>query len=74
MNRGSFLRGRGRGMGGSKNFVRGGPTLLTFFFISLMRGGRIQILLLAGQGKPILMAFHWRAVDGPTLNAGLVAF
>ena len=34
-----------------------------FFF--LFRGERIQI--------PLKMAFRWRADDGPTLNAGLVA-
>ena len=27
----------------------------------------------ARQGNAILMAFRWRANDGPTLNAGLVA-
>ena len=28
----------------------------------------------ARQRNPIGMAFRWRADDGPTLNAGLVAF
>ena len=56
-----------------ESFVRGGPTLTTFFF-SLMRGGRVQIPLIAGnQRNAILMAFRWRADDGPTVNAGLVA-
>ena len=32
-----------------ESFVRGGPTLTRFFvFLRLMRGGRIQILLLSG--------------------------
>ena len=26
------------------------------------------------QQNAILMAFHWRVDDGPTLNGGLVAF
>ena len=54
-------------------------TLTTFFFsfLSLMRG-RIQIAPLAGHHRPasetaICMASRWRADDGPTLNAGLVA-
>ena len=41
-----------------------------------MRGETIQIPPYAGQlGQPtnaIKIAFHWRTVDGPTLNAGLV--
>ena len=43
-----------------------------------MRGGRIQIPLEAGHhwssSKHHLMALGWHADDGPTLNAGLVAF
>ena len=51
----------------------------------LFRGERIQIPLKAGHYRPtsetpfkwrlagVLMAFCWRADDGPTLNAGLVA-
>ena len=35
-----------------------------------MRGGRIQIPLLAAINGP--HAFRWRADDGPTFNAGLV--
>ena len=50
-------------MADPKSFARRGPTLTTLF--SLMRGERIQI--------PQYAAFHWRADDGPTLNAGLVA-
>ena len=44
-------------------FVRGVPTLTTFF--SLMGGGGIQLPLKAGH--------HRRADDGPKLNAGSVA-
>ena len=65
---------------GPERFIRGGSNLLTFFFsfcILLMSGGRIKIPLLAGlvgpPAKAIEMAFPWRADDGPTLNAGLVA-
>ena len=58
-----------------ESFDRGGPTLTTFFFFSLMRGGRIQTPLLAGRWPaskmPFKMAFRWRADDDPTLNAGL---
>ena len=42
-----------------------------------MSGGRIKIPLLAGRrgppAKAIEMTFLWRADDGPTLDAGLVA-
>ena len=38
-------------------------------FFSMMRGGMIQMPLLAGHQ----MAFRWRADNGPILNAGLVA-
>ena len=55
-------------MHGSRVFQRG-PTLMGFFlfFFSLMSGGRIQI----PQSVPpaFLMAFRWRADDGPTLVA-----
>ena len=54
-----------------------------FFFFGgggglLMSGGRIKMPLLAGHHRPASetpfeMAFLWRAVDGSTLNAGLVA-
>ena len=49
-----------------ESFVRGVPLWRCFFvkYFSSMSGGRIQI--------PI-MAFRWRADDGPTLNAVLVA-
>ena len=59
----------------SRKFVRGGPTSNIFF--SLMRGGWIQINfggpISARQRNAIEMAFPWRADNGPTLNAGLVA-
>ena len=63
-------------------FIRGGPNLITlfffFFFFLLMSGGRIKIPLLAGHYRlasetPLKWRFLWRADDGPTLNAGLVA-
>ena len=41
-----------------------------------MRGGRIQIPPQAGHHPPaslIPFAFRWRADDGPTLNASLIA-
>ena len=69
-------------MRGSKNFVRGGQTLTTFFFFfffffKLMRDGRIKTPLYAGHHRPAsetpLNGDRWRADDGPTLNAGLVA-
>ena len=73
-------------MGGSRKSIRGGPTLTLFFlggggvywgFFSLMRGGRIQIPLLAGHQWPASKTpfkwRRWRADDSPTLNAGLVA-
>ena len=57
-----------------KVLSEGDPTFTTFFF-SLMRGGSIQIPLLAGHQQPAskMLAFGWRADDGPILNAGLVA-
>ena len=60
--------------------------LFFFFFLGggggggglLMSGGRIKIPLLASHHRPASetpfeMAFLWRADDGSTLNAGLVA-
>ena len=62
---------------GSKNFIRGGPTLTTFFFL-VDEGWEDPNTTICGpisarQRNAILMAFRWRADDGPTLNAGLVA-
>ena len=50
----------------SENYVRGSPTLTTFF--QLMGGEMIQIPLKTGHCR-LAMAFHWRADDGLTLNA-----
>ena len=59
-----------------------GPTfenvfLLLFFFVSLIRGERTNIPLKVGHYRPAsetpFKRRGWRADDGPTLNAGLVA-
>ena len=58
-----------------ESFVRGGPTLTTFFFSSLedpkttKSGSRS-----ARQRNANLMAFRLRVNGDPTLNAGLVAW
>ena len=44
------------------SFARRGPTLKTFFLINERR-----------EDPPQYAAFRWRADDGPTLNAGMVA-
>ena len=59
-----------------ESYVRGGQTSTKFFFY--FEGGRIQNTTISGpssarQGNVIKMTFCWRADDGPTLNAGLVA-
>ena len=68
-----------------ESFFRGGPNLITFFFIFLFilflevdkgiedRNTAINRPSSARQRNAISMAFRWRADDGPTLNAGLVA-
>ena len=58
-----------------ESFVRGGPTLTTFFFFFYFdEGWKDQNTTIAGHRRPASeMAFRWRADDGPTLNAGLVA-
>ena len=62
-----------------ESFFRGGPTLTTFFFVFLVAEGKEDPNTTksgpssARQRSAILMAFRWRADDGPTLNAGLVA-
>ena len=65
-----------------ESFVRGGQNSDNVFFFNfnyflvLMRGERIPIQLKAGHHRPTAkrgMAFRWRADDGLTLNAGLVA-
>ena len=68
----------------SETFVRGGPTLTTFFyffFISFISFNERRNYLNASKSGPssarqrnaIQMVFRWRADDGPTLNSGLVA-
>ena len=53
-------------------FARGGPTLVLDD-----EGERIQMPLKMGHHRPAsethLMAFRWRADNGPKLNDGLVA-
>ena len=61
-----------------ENFVRGGPTLTFFFLVDEGWEDPNTCTTICGpslarQGKSILMAFHWRADDGPTLNTGSVA-
>ena len=62
-----------------ESFVRGGPTLTTFFFLSFYfdEGGGSEYHYKRGivgpPAKRHLVAFRWRVDDGPTLNAGLVA-
>ena len=61
-------------MRGSRKFFRGVPTLTTLFCLR----GRTQIPLVHYKRAiigplAIQMAFRWRADDGTTLNAGLVA-
>ena len=53
-----------------ERFVRGGPTLTTFFFVFLvlMRREMIQIPLLAGQKRPASETpFKWRFAGGPMM-------
>ena len=64
---------------GRKTFVRGGPTLTTFFAVFLVDERRDdQNTTKSGpssahQRNAIYMAFCWRPDDGLTLNSGLVA-
>ena len=58
-----------------KSFVRGGPSLIRFYF----RGERLQRhpkrgQLSACQRNAIEMAFCWRADNGQPFNADLAAF
>ena len=58
------------------SFVSGAPTLTVLFVFDELRedpNTNINGLLSAQLRKAILMAFRWRANDGPTLNAGLAA-
>ena len=63
-----------------ESFVRGGPHLITFFCLFFLVDEGIEDLntaingpSLAHKRNTIEMAFRWRADDGQTLNAGLVA-
>ena len=67
-------------MRGSRKFYQRGSKFenVFFFFFFLISGGRIKMPLLAGHHRPASetpfeMAFLWRADDGSTLNARLVA-
>ena len=60
-----------------KIFVRGGPTMTAFYY-SFAEGREDPNTTISGpssarQRISISMAFRWRADDGPTLNAGLLA-
>ena len=59
-----------------ESFVRGGPTRTRVFLVDEGRedpNTTISGPSSAHQRNAIKMAFRWRADDGPTLNAGLVA-
>ena len=62
-----------------ESFVRGGPYLPTFFLFFLFfefDERNVQIPLMASstrQGNAILMVFRWRADDGLTFTAEVVA-
>ena len=68
-------------MRGSRKFCQRGSNFdnVFLFFLHVIDEGRedpittISGLSSARQRNAIKMAFHWRADDGPTLNAGLVA-
>ena len=57
-----------------KKFVRGGPTLTSFFLVD--QGKEDQNITKSGplpaHQRNAIMAFRWRADDGPTLNAGFI--
>ena len=59
-----------------ESFVRGGPTLTTFFFL-VNEGRDDPNTTINGHHRPAsetpFLAFCWRADDGPTLNACLQA-
>ena len=55
-----------------ENFVSLGRTLTTFFLVDPNTTKSAPSLV--RQRNAIEMALRWRADDGPTLNAGLVAF
>ena len=63
-------------MRGSRKFYQRGSKFDNFFFVDEWRkdlNTTISGPLSARQRNAIEMAFLWRADDGPTLNAGLVA-
>ena len=65
-------------MRGSRKFCQRGSNFYNVFLFLVYEGMEDQNItisgpLLARQRNAIEMAFRWRAVDGPTLNAGLVA-
>ena len=62
-------------MRGSRKFIRGGPNLIAFFYDEWRKDQNTTISgpSSAPQRKAIEMAFLWRADDGHTFNAGLVA-
>ena len=68
-------------MCGSRKFVRGGPTLTTFFFLFFFLvdeakedpNTTLSRPPLARHRNYIETVFRWRADDVPILNAGLVA-
>ena len=65
--------------GSRKFFQRGSNSDNVFFFVFLVAEGKEDPNTTksgpssARQRSATLMAFRWRADDGPTLNAGLVA-
>ena len=60
-----------------ESYFRGGPNLITFFcFVLVDKGEEDTNTAINGPSSARqrnAMAFRWRAVDGPSLNAGLVA-
>ena len=61
----------------SRKFFQRGPNLITFFLVDKGIEDTNTAIIgpsSASQRNAISMAFRWRADDGPTLNAGLVAW
>ena len=69
-----------------ESYIRGGPNLITFFFLLYFfllsffswwegRGSkyRFKWVIIGPPAQCHLNGVHWRADDGPALNAGLVA-
>ena len=60
-------------MRGSRKFCQSGPNLILLFDEGIMDPNTaINGPSSARQRNAIVMAFRWRADDGPTLNAGFV--